>query len=545
MAKSWSCLKRIQEPSFEGILSSSEALEYATNCLAQRLTGRVTTLADNLPSPELEAKIKEEFRQYFTTGNCGLAVGSEAPSASINPTLLHPATGQWFVHYSTCPFDGYLPLPHKPMEEYKKNRITFDHCRKEVMKTLLAAFRNCLNSVQFVFHPCDPLSFCFDEAAPKFDVIDTSNLADHFGLGNLLNASARKLRSAQSILITESLQLSSRQPDAIVIAKYLEKILCCPLSLTPTLYGLRLTGNVRLGSEVPPFLGTLLAVPFCRLRWRKTQPFKRVPLALSPTLDQSIKSFKAVCFLGSTDDFKCRLSRYSPLTFHHVLSDLICRGGIRDSAALFETALCDLPPVFRKSLETTRAWMKNEPIWRVKVLIPFSLLDGQSVAPVLRLILVPIADFAQGVSSAADTLSDPLSKVNHFIDNIGLDVQLKYGGGFDRVVISFLLKDRSLLKTHGGIVIDRDSGSPIFVVSRLSNCQVESFDVPYPWAWMKPSDVITPLNAPAAKSTELIAESCQESESTYAIRFKIHSVRKSKKPSGNSFPNKIDNYCRI
>ena len=540
MAQSWNWLRKIQDPSFEGTMSYEEALEFATEkFLVQSLTGRQT----NSPSYRLSSEIMDtkynitqDFRHYFCMGICGPVSDFEAPGnlliSSINPTFVHPATGKWFVQYSVCPFDGYLPLPSKELNAGKHD---FNHCRMQAKKTLLAAFRKRKDSVKFVFHTCDPLTFCFDETAPKFDVIDTSNLADHLGLVNLLNASARKLRSDQSVLITESLQLSSGKPNAMIIAKYLEKILCCPLSLTPTLYGLRLVDNVEFGSEEPPFFGTLLLVPFCRLRWKKTLPLTGAPLALSPTLDKSIKSLKEVCFLGSKDSlFQCRTSRYSPLTFHYVLSDLIHRGGIRDSSALFEIALSELPPVFRKSFETTRAWMKQEPIWRVTVVIPFSLHDGLSVSPVLRLILLPTADLAQGVSlAAAKFSSDLLSTANNFIDNVELDAQLKFGGGFDRVAISFLLKDRSLLKTHGGIVIDRDSGSPIFVFGRFSssNCQVESFDVSYPWPWVKPHSTVR--SPPAGSSAELIAESCQESESSYAIRFKIHSVRKSKAPSGN------------
>ena len=123
------------------------------------------------------------------------------------------------------------------------------------------------------------------------------------------------------------------------------------------------------------------------------------------------------------------------------------------------------------------------------------------------------------------------STKNHFIDNVGLNLKLKTEGGIDQVEISFLLADRSLLKTHCGIVVDQPHSSPVFVLGRFDDrrCKVEPFDLPYPRDMGE-------VSGPAASSgstgkSEMIAESCQETEEVYTIRFKIPLVKKKKQSS--------------
>lgn len=239
-----------------------------------------------------KAKLVDEANQYFKTGVCGPS--KSVARSNVNSTFLQPITGNWVVHYVSCPFEGYLPIPWEVVDEknhLQDGTLLFRYCQGE-LKKLLVAFRERMERIKFYFHPCDALGLCFDDSLPKFDLIDTSNLSDHFGLVNLLIGAARKLRSHQSVLFTESLMWSNAGSSE---AHYLQKVLCCPLSLIPALYGLRLIDNVELGPETLRTMRTL-SLSVSRLRWKRALPFVGVQLSLSPALDQSLKYLRAKCF---------------------------------------------------------------------------------------------------------------------------------------------------------------------------------------------------------------------------------------------------------
>ncbi len=212
MSKTWAGRTKWQkgQDSLDDDGSSLDAVDQATDRLKQYL---VNDVLDIDPSHGLnyfsdrKVELVNEVKQYFKTGNCGLKK-SEA-RASVNPTFLQPTTGRWLVHYSSCPFESYLPIPLKIVDEkdHRQNgTVLLRYCQGE-LKKLLIAFRKRMERVKFYFHPCDALELCFDDSLPKFDLIDTSNLADHIGLVNLLTVGAQKLRSDQSILLTESMNL--------------------------------------------------------------------------------------------------------------------------------------------------------------------------------------------------------------------------------------------------------------------------------------------------------------------------------------------------
>ena len=561
MATSWAKQMQIkkQDPSLDK-LSFSEAVDQAVKRLAPQLiddladycnakeavNGIEPQLPDTLreltperyleyhlkiacrfSSGELKAKLRSEFRQYFETGNCGQ---SSTTRTKVNPTFIHPATGRWFVHYAACPLDGFFPLPMNELENQKDNKfgVAFGYCRVE-LKKLLKSFINGKERIKFFFHLSDALSFCYQDSPLKFDIVDTSNLADHVGLANILNAAARKLDSDKSLLITESLQWVKVAPD---VAQYLQEVLCCPHSLIPTIYGLRLLNIVQLGSEKLHSIRFLNGAS-SRLRWKKSLPFEKMPLILSLDLVGSLERLKKLCFLSPSAPDRCGMDLYSPLTFHYILSDMVQRVGFPDPPALVADAISGLPPTFRKSLETIKAWMEHRPVWRVKVVVPFSLFGSQVVPPVLRLVLVPARDFAAtlGVSKGLGKLFDQTSTKNHFIDNFDLSLKLKTGGGIEWIEMSFLLKDRGLLESHGGIIVDVANGLPIFAIGLFSSRphQVDPFDQRYPWVWRKKSNELAQVSSGQSR---LIVDSCTEMEAFYIIRFKLLSGRKEVNPSG-------------
>ena len=204
------------------------------------------------------------------------------------------------------------------------------------------------------------------------------------------------------------------------------------------------------------------------------------------------------------------------MTFLYVLNDLIHRGG---DAALLTSSLLGLPPVFRKSIETIQAWMEERPIWRVKVVVPFTSTDqtlydqmrGQT--PILRLVLIPIGDF-EGKSAMGNLKNADSTDDTHFVDNIEVVLKLKPSGLIDQAEISFLLEDRSLLETHSGMVIDQSGSSvPIFMIGLFTDRQLEvdPFQRPFP---SRPSSGLH-------GNVNLVVKSCLESDVDYTIRLKV------------------------
>ena len=156
--------------------------------------------------------------------------------------LLEPLTHRWIVPHTAFPFNGYLPftISLKVDDESSRSPAT-SYCQK-ILQSLGWAYRQSLQRIKFVFHLDDPLELCYKKAADfnfKFNIVHCSPLmAEQFGLANDINATGQILsKEPESILITESSNWSTLSPTVI---KYAEESLCAPLSMLPTMYGVRL-----------------------------------------------------------------------------------------------------------------------------------------------------------------------------------------------------------------------------------------------------------------------------------------------------------------
>ena len=544
LASSWSdrTMNRCLEENRHSMkqLSFSEAIDAAAELAEQYLFNDFSLHRLSTEDSINWKKLRPEIRQYFETGNCG-QVNSSA--ASVNPTFLQPTTSKWLLHHEACPFFGYFPLPIKELEvKTVKNGIIADFCKDE-LKKLLTAFRKRMNKIMFYFHPCDALAFCYGDLPYKFDIIDTSTLADTLGLANLLNAAGRRLLSDESMLITENTDWLKVAPT---VSKYIQEMLFCPLSLIPTLYGFRLMDNVEWGQDKPHSICHMSTLP-TQLRWKKTKPFDGVPLVLSPPLNKSLQRLMDACSINpciasvypAVRKEVCKF--FSPLTFCYVLSDLIRRGGVPEPSALTGAFISTLRPVFRKSFETCRAWMENRPVWRVNVHISSQqiVFDHRTLlaSPFLCLVLVPTSavlhtsSFRDPSSAAAD-LTNQNSAVNHVIGNFEVNLKVKSSGQIEWNDITFILEDHSLLQSHSGVVID-SNGLPVIFIGPLSGrqCNSDLCTQTFPLTWENQTSC-SPAAPSGSKKSQLIGESCQETEDIYTIRFKIVSGRGSKPPSG-------------
>jgi len=216
----------------------------------------------------LRPEVLKEFSYFFLTGNCAPIVANRI---CVNPTLLEMMTKQWMVHYLACPFEGYSPLPYKKLDPSTINPetggVVYHHCQS-TLKDLVVQFRIRLKKTKFSFHGGDCLQLCLFNSKLKnlFQVIDCSNLADHVGQGNLIPAARACLADDPcAALLTEIMVWKSFQPT---VAEYVEDILSCPLSMIPTLYGMRLANHVRLGNSIPINLFRL-GQNFITLKWKR------------------------------------------------------------------------------------------------------------------------------------------------------------------------------------------------------------------------------------------------------------------------------------
>ena len=526
MSKAWTRAVKNQQESLDmEDLTFSQAVDKAFQFVEPRLVPYEETgdsKSDSLS--QLTKKLHHEVQQYFKTGNLG-----PTNKASFNPTLIHKDTSDWLVHRTSSPFNGYWPLPMKELMNDDENGIALRYCQAE-LKKLLIAFRKRVDDVKFFFHPIDPLVFCYGKSPLKFDLVDTLELADEIGLVNILNAAARVLRSEDSVLLTQTEGLPYMATD---FSDYIHEVLCCPLSLAPSIYGFRLIDKIQLTAPDSPF-------PSTGLRWKKSSLLDGVPLVLSPALEKYLDRLKKACFhispSGEPVHWKtCGLACYSPLTFRYVLNDLIRRSGFISPSAVMSAALSGLPPVFRKSLSVGQAWMERRPVWKVKVGVDLGDLAEESLeisqvsrygTPALHMILVPFSFAEDPSASTMEVRTNLNSTENHFIENLDMKIsKLEHMGLSNRIDFSFLLEDRSLLDTHFGAVVDDNAaGCPLFFIPHFGEpqCSVELFNEPYPWPWDKsPSLISHPLSSSFDKSPQLIGESCKESKKDYVIRVKI------------------------
>jgi hypothetical protein len=127
------------------------------------------------------------------------------------------------------------------------------------------------------------MEFCYSDTNNlTFDIIDCSCLADQVGLVNLIIGSSKKLADTpEAVLLTESSNWNLLGMNAL---DYVEKTLCSPLSMIPTIYGLRLKNHIELESSEPTFKSYVgYAV---KLWWQKALPFRNVVPSLSPELSR-------------------------------------------------------------------------------------------------------------------------------------------------------------------------------------------------------------------------------------------------------------------
>jgi hypothetical protein len=494
----------------------------------------------------LKRKLVQETKLYFETGNCNL--GKIVERSALNPTLLEPDTLCWRIDGSSCPFDSYLPLSLNELETTNSVECVATRYCQTALQKLVKNYKKFKNNVHIHFRWTEDLKICHAETTLKFDAIDCSTLADDVGLANVI-LSGRELlntNSPDALLITRS---SDWRKTSLTVAKYVEESLCAPISMVPTIYGLRLADAIELGSvilqerENPP----------TTINWHPVPQFENVSLGVSPSLERCMENLEKMCYFIEAEDKmpleKYCLDRYlTPLTLDFVASRLAEKTGKQEGDRRMKFFQSKLPRQFSLAQKTLDDWAERRPVSLVTSGQMFSpvlsrLFNENKVAfkaPNLRILLVPSIQYVNKKTQMYQTAhSSQLSErqkqeelqndfpVNwakkmsdvHYIDNFFLNYKKNPDGSFNSVYAAFLLpRDHGLNNTHCGVLIDLGTGySQMFLgfvkdfrqmVFENPNFTTKGFSPP-------PSDVI--LKEPSMK-----AVNCQESENDYTVQISIH-----------------------
>ena len=481
----------------EAKLKNMDCFSIAVNGLALQLTNLIGI--EDL-SESVLSKIRNEARRYFKTGIC--QTQEHSSTVCINPSMLNPKTLNWEIHHSLCPFDGYLPLTREELDTSAEKGIMVKSCQK-ILQKLVSSYRRRIEAVRVHIHLKDAVEYCYSETAEKFDVIDCSNLADHVGLVNMLNAcQARLSDNPDALFFTESMNWLDLS-DSVV--QYVEKALCSPLSMIPTIYGLRLVNHVELGSMSLPNLRSAKAQPV-NLCWKKVLPFRNVELSPSPTLKRCLNQLAAICFdakfpfrvTGVPPGVRCGMLFYSPFTYNYVVSSMMQRLG---GESWLKEAL-NLPSEFQLSRRTMDAWREGETLCTFSAEIQpekSSPLSSRGIQSLLRLIFLPLRHSMENLKFSGPNV--------HFIDNFQLEFREK------SVYVSCLLApDHQLKETHFAVIVDVVNGLPVYV---FESFQVDQCcDFVYPFA--------NPLRLDPTGNKEMEIGSCVESEMSYKVKIAVN-----------------------
>jgi hypothetical protein len=477
------------------------------------LNGLVEEVENHIGIEELtdqsRQKIRDEIWLHFENGNCRV---KETYDVCVNPTMLNPTDQSWQVFHS--PFDSYLPLDKEELSS-SRTWILIRSCQK-ILKNLVCSYRTRVQDINVVFHLKDALEFCYSNPN-KFDIIHCSNLGDQLGLVNVINACSERLaEDPRAMLFTETLNWLNLSSS---VEEYVEKALFAPLSMIPTIYGLRLVDRVELGASALVNLRCKIALPV-HLSWKKVPPFKNSTPTSSLEMDRFLNQLAERCFdisfprkLDGTDE--CGMLCYTPLTFDYVVNSLINRVGGGD-CWMNDERKCGgwSSNLFDLTKRTAKAWKKGQPILNLTAKIQTCLHNTLDETTTLRLVLVPCATLHESICKGKVDVSGPGI---HIIDNFKIETK-KVPDGSEIIIVSFLLvADHGLENTHLALLMNLEDGTASYVFKPLRSMRSAKFRQPHPFSSRRPEK--PPFDPPG--QLQMVVFSCTESVNDYQLKISI------------------------
>ena len=154
--------------------------------------------------------IDKEIERFVEMGFC--VDPSIYKPVCLNMTLLTTTDGsdlEWNVHYLTCPFDTYFPVPLDDQlnAQFDFESITaYDYCLNKLQQ-IATDLRSRKSRVTFHFHfgGSTELGLKDDKNNNRFQIIHCFNTMDRVGLANLIPVAQRLLidNNPYALLVTE------------------------------------------------------------------------------------------------------------------------------------------------------------------------------------------------------------------------------------------------------------------------------------------------------------------------------------------------------
>ena len=469
----------------------------------------------------LKPAIIKEFEHFVRSGFCEPL----KDCVYINPTMLETSTNRWLVHYLACPFEAYFPIPYakcSAVANQHSGKVVLRHCQT-ALKDFLVKFQSCKSKITFHFYTEDCLKLCLfnPDLKCRFQVIDTSNLADHVGLINLIYTAATCLDdSPNALLMTDTMNWQSLKPS---IAEYIEVAMCCPISMIPTLYGVRLTNHVRLGNPVPIDPMRYASSPTL-LVWQKAPVYSNnIKLTLSSTLRSIITKLKKMCFFIAEEDpypeESCAMKIYTTITYYNIVQSFMSRFTLVEDSARLLLLSPSISEPFRLTSCAQQDWFSGKEVLEYQQTLSPNLKAMSSFGnPPLRLLLIPFDQVPTFQFNWINNIlerrssSEALAKGVHFIDNIQFS-QTKTHEGNHQICISFLApKNNDLSDSDSAFIVEVTSSTVLLPLGPLEGFIKSVATNPIPLK-TEPCYVMPSTNLEVFSS---------ESEKQYELSFSIH-----------------------
>ena len=411
----------------------------------------------------------------------------------------------------------------------------YDFCKSK-LEALVAELVVRKDRNRFHFYFGDSLELCLtnEEWKNKFHVIHCPNAyADYVKLKNLLPIASQCLNGdfPEAVLVTEFSKLGT-EGKILSIADTVEFTLKCPLTMIPTVYGVKLLDHLRLGISVGYKLHDRNSSRSAfALTWTKA-PIAystEIQLELSPALKSVFTALVEECFIQAdsslfsapgTNYYRSlflqiqNFVRNSPLTFFNILQSLMNRDNLVEGTVDSLIRQC-LPPRYHLAWRTLQHWMTGE-----EVLLFYTNDEDIRKAIFNEKSEVLELSHVQFVLKSMDgktryrtgeVLDENFFSDTHFAFN------LNWEGTDDEFAVSFLLpKDQSRNSTAKLFVIDADTKKLLYSVSlRAQSMQRQVVTNPNPRRVVRPSILSNPS----------IAVRCQESEDEYELTVDVLQIQ--------------------
>ena len=303
---------------------------------------------------------------FIKNGNC-IPVNHDQ-IVTLNPTLLK--NGILEMNIASNPFDAYFPIPFNEdsASAETSNTDIYSYCKAK-LGSLVSDFLKRKDRIKFNFHFEDCLELCLYKEDLKriCHVIYCSISIEHnLGLPNLFTAAKECLSDStdSAVLLTNINLASLSNKQHCSPLEYIETVLSCPLSMVPTLYGLKLSNHLKLGSPVCINLHDTITKYFLTLKWQKAPGYSsNIKIDISPPLKKAIGLLATSRFnITSPHPFYSKL-----YTYHFIIKSLVSRCRLFQDISFLQSLV--QTEVLEKVTEnlglawrTEKAWMNGEPV---------------------------------------------------------------------------------------------------------------------------------------------------------------------------------------